>query len=252
MAGICYDILVPDTQFSIKTDVFEGPLELLLDLIEKRKLLINDIALASVTDEYMAYVTTLAEGHMHDTAQFVLVASTLLLIKSKSLLPVIDLTDEEEAGVEDLEKRLKLYQIYRSAGICMRQIFGTRMLYQRPFVPLATSLFIPDSFTTPDALTHAMARVIHNLPQSLTPRTHVSVRKVMSLEEMMKRLEERITAQMKIRFSAFSGNSEKAEIIISFLAVLELIKQGLVMVEQEARFADFDIERESVDTPRYL
>ncbi len=250
--GVCYDIPVPDTQtFSIKTDVFEGPLELLLDLIEKRKLLINDISLASVTDEYMAYVTTLAEGHLRDTAQFVLVASTLLLIKSKSLLPVLDLTDEEEAQVDDLETRLKLYQIYRDAGMQLRSLFGTRVLHSRTFVPLATPLFLPDSYTTPNAIGTAIQTVLRNLPQPQTPRVHVSVRAVVSLEDMMKRLEERITTQMKLRFSAFSASGERADVIVSFLAVLELIKQGIIMVRQEARFADFDIERESVDTPRY-
>jgi segregation and condensation protein A len=71
--------------FVIKTPVFEGPLELLLSLIEKRKLFINDIALASVADEYMEHVRTLSEFPMRDVAQFVLVAATLVLIKSKSL-----------------------------------------------------------------------------------------------------------------------------------------------------------------------
>jgi len=82
--------------FAIKTEVFEGPMDLLLDLVEKRKLLINDISLAEVTDEYMRHVATMQEASLPGTAQFVQMAATLLLIKSKSLLPVLELTEDEE------------------------------------------------------------------------------------------------------------------------------------------------------------
>ena len=83
-------------QFEVKTSAFEGPLDLLLDLVEKRKLLINDISIAEVTDEYMRQVSLMQELSLPNTAQFVALAATLLLIKSKSLLPVLELTQEEE------------------------------------------------------------------------------------------------------------------------------------------------------------
>lgn len=229
-------------------------MELLLDLIEKRKLLINDISLAAVTDDYMAYVGALEAGEgnrLGDRAQFVLVASTLLLIKSKSLLPMLDLTDEEAADIEDLETRLRLYKIYKDASILVRAQFGQHMLYARPFAPVTDPLFILDSYTTTSALQEAMSRVLLNLPKKAAPRAQVSVKKVISLEDMMKRLEKRITEQFKISFSKLAAGGEKGEVIVSFLAVLELVKQGIVMVRQAERFADFDIERESVDTPRY-
>lgn len=247
---------MPDSQFAIKTDVFEGPLELLLDLIEKRKLLINDISLASVTDDYMAYVGEISESGERDqlaeTAQFVLVAATLLLIKSKSLLPMLDLTDEEEASIEDLELRLRLYKIYKEASTQIRTSFGERVLYARPPAPVTDPLFMPDSYTTIGSMEEAMARVLLNLPKKQAPRPRVVVKKVISLEEMMKRLEERITQQFKISFSAFAASGERTNVIVSFLAVLELVKQGIIMVRQEARLADFDIERETIDIPRYL
>ena len=102
--------------FSVKTDVFEGPMELLIELIEKRKLLINDISLASVTDEYMQRVAIMEQNPLKETTQFVVLAATLLLIKSKSLLPILDLTPEEEESIEDLQYRLKQYAIFRKAG----------------------------------------------------------------------------------------------------------------------------------------
>lgn len=248
---------MPDTQpFSIQTEIFEGPLELLLDLIGKRKFLINDISLAAVTDEYMAYVAAFEEDdqskdHLGETAQFILVASALLLIKSKSLLPVLDLTDEEEESIEDLKTRLRLYKIYKEASNAVRAAFGAHMLYARPFAPISDPLFMPDSYTTSGRLRDAIANVLLNLPRKAAPRTKVSVQKIISLEKVMQSLQDRITKQFRISFSAFAQKGERANVIVSFLAVLELIKQGIVMVRQEARFADFDIERESVDTPRY-
>lgn len=253
MQLICYDRSVPETHsFSIRTEVFEGPLDILLELIEKRKLLINDISLASVTDEYMAYVTSLDDHPLRETAQFVLVASTLLLIKSRSLLPVLTLTNEEEAAIEDLEHRLKLYQIYRNASAHLKSMYGSHTLYERPYQVAKTPLFIPDRFTNTGALREAMLSVLTNLPKKKHARVNVSVKTIVSLEDMMKRLEKRIMHQFKIGFRDFSGNAaERPQVIVSFLAVLELVKQGIVMVRQEARYADFQIEREGVDTPNY-
>ena len=242
-------------QFAIKTNVFEGPLELLLDLIEKRKLLINDISLATVTDEYMQYVATLQEETdthpLRETSQFVLVASTLLLIKSKSLLPVLSLTSEETASIEDLEYRLKLYQIYREARRGVIQRFGKVMLYDRQFVGDDTPLFLTDTYTQKDALHKALVELIERLPKKVVKKA-VSVKKVVSLEEMIDKLKERITHQFQLSFADFSGkSSEKTTVIVSFLAVLELVKQGEVMVKQEGKYSDLEIQKERVDTPRY-
>ncbi len=237
--------------FSIKTSGFEGPLELLLDLIEQRRLLINDISLAAVTDEYMARVAAMPE-RISERAQFVLVAATLLLLKSKSLLPALELTQDESQGIDDLEARLALYKIFRDAGADIRAAFGTHILYKRPFAPITEQLFLPDSFTTLSALGEAVARVLTNLPKTEPEKPQVAVQKVISLEEMMERLSSRISEQFRVSFSVFAQGTDRAETIVSFLAVLELIKQGLIMARQESRFADFSIEREAVDTPRYL
>src|SRR3989344_4122925 len=99
--------------FTVKQEHFEGPLELLLDLIEKRKLFVSDVSLAKVADDYISYVKNLSEFPVADSAHFVLIASTLLLIKSKSLLPNLDLTTEEQVSIEDLEHRLRLYERMR-------------------------------------------------------------------------------------------------------------------------------------------
>lgn len=239
------------TTFAIKTDVFEGPLDLLLDLVEKRKLLINDISLASVTDEYMEHVAYLQDSSLVDTANFVQLASTLLLIKSKSLLPVLDLTSEEEQSIEDLEERLKLYQIYRNAARSIAESFGTTVARRRQYAPYAHKVFVPDNYTTLSELHDAMYRVIAELPtKSEKPRVHIKT--AISLEEMVDRLHKRIESAMKVRFSdLLNGETERTTVIVGFLAVLESVKQGSILVAQARRFDEIEIEKEGMSAPRY-
>ncbi len=237
--------------FAIKTEVFEGPLELLLDLVEKRKLLINDISLASVTDEYMAYVSRMQEMSLPGTTNFVVLAATLLLIKSKSLLPVLDLTSEEESSIEELEERLRLYQIYRVAAAEVAERFGVNIMRERQYVSDKKPLFLPDSFCDRQALHEAMYRVIAELP--IKPeKPKVQVKKAISLEEMIDRLHARIEKQMKLRFSELVADAMGPHtLIVGFLAVLESVKQGSVLASQINRFEDIEIEHASPRLPRY-
>ncbi len=237
--------------FTIETEVYSGPLDLLINLIEKRKLLINDISLASVTDDYMAYVAQFEKNPLRDMADFIVLASTLLLLKSKSLLPILELTEAEEETLESLESRLKHYQIFRRASKTIESIFGKNISFERRYIPDKNPLFLPDTYSNIDALHTAMAGIIQNLPQKIE-KPRVQVRTVVSLETMIERLRERIEKQMKFRFNDFTGGTgERSVIIVGFLAVLEMVKQGSVLVKQTARFDDIEIEREVCITPRY-
>lgn len=238
-------------QFEIQTEVYSGPLDLLIDLIERRKLLVNDISLAAVTDDYMKYVAQLEERSLRDIADFIVLAATLLLLKSKSLLPVLELTEAEEESVDALESRLKFYQIFRTAGQKLASIFGARVAYERPYKEDTTPLFLPDKYTTASALREAMSSVLDNLPKKVE-KPKVAVRKVISLEEMMANLKDRIERQFKTSFKDFTGGStERSTVIVGFLAVLEMVKQGMVMVNQGGRFHDIEIERHGTSAPKY-
>src|SRR4051812_32375972 len=104
-------------KFLVKHEQFEGPLDLLLSLIEKRKLFINDISLAKVADDFINHIKNFEQFPIGESANFILIASTLLLIKSKSLLPTLQLTEEEQGSIEDLETRLKIYQRIKDGGV---------------------------------------------------------------------------------------------------------------------------------------
>ncbi len=237
--------------FHIQSDAYSGPLDLLIDLIEKRKFLVNDISLASVTDDYMAYVARFEKSPLRDMADFIVLASTLLLLKSKSLLPVLELTETEEETIESLEERLRYYQIFRTAGKTLESIFGRTMLYEKRFIPEKNPLFLPDQYTNQSALKIAIHDVLKNLPKKVEkPKVHV--RTVVSLEEMIDKLRERIEQQFSCKFREFTGGStERATVIVGFLAVLEMVKQGKVIVHQSIRFDEMIIEHDGATTPHY-
>tara|TARA_B100000508_G_scaffold141090_1_gene146270 strand:+ start:12886 stop:13614 length:729 start_codon:yes stop_codon:yes gene_type:complete len=239
------------TAFSIKTETFEGPMELLIELVEKRKLLINDISLAEVTDEYMKTVSEMQELSLPNTAQFVALAATLLLIKSKSLLPVLDLTEEEEASIEDLEDRLKKYKVYREIADTLALRFGKTNLYEPEYIPPRDPLFIPDQHCNTSELAEAMRRVLTNLPRTEV-KPAARVRPTISLEDMMSKLQNRIEKQMRTRFSDIQRTeTEHKNVIVGFLAILELFKQGDVIITQAGRFDDIHLESDRRGIPQY-
>lgn len=243
--------------FSVKTDAFEGPLELLLDLIEKRKLHISDISLAKVTDDFIAHIRDQSNFPLGLSAHFVLVASTLLLIKSKSLLPAIDLTEEEEQSIEDLERRLREYKRMKELSLHVRELFGKRVIFAPAQRPKQKIVFAPDGSMRLEAVRLGAMAVVAGFPKK-EAKPELMLKKVVSLEETIEKLTERITKSFRMSFREFSGHSsskldyeKKVEVIVGFLAMLELAKQGIIAVSQSDRFGDIHMETESVGLPRY-
>ena len=111
------DELPHRTSYTIRTPAFEGPFALVLELIEKRKLLVNDFSLSQITDDFIQHVRSQAEFPIEDAAEFIQVAATLLLIKSRSLIPDLELSGEEEQDVDDLKRRLEAYEKVRDHPI---------------------------------------------------------------------------------------------------------------------------------------
>ena len=219
-----------------------------MELIEKRKLLINDISLAGVCDEYIARVNALPHLPVGETAEFIALAATLLLIKSRSLLPSLTLSDEESRDIKELEYRLALYQLIKEASSNLGRSDLPKLYEGTPceFEPL----FIPDPSVTPSGLRDAAQTLIDGFPTTLIlPK--VEVKKIVSLEEMIDNLAARISKAFTMSFKEFSGKKERGEVIVGFLALLELVKQGIIKAEQEARYGDITLESDSVSTPKY-
>lgn len=238
-------------EFQLKMANFEGPLDLLLALIEKRKLHISDVSLAQVTDDYISFVRTGQNISIENMANFILIASTLILIKSYSLISTLTVTEEEKESIDDLEKRLRLYQRVKELAIHIKGLFGTNMIFGRETVKNFDPVFAPTKELSPANLHSAIQSVIQSLPKKeALPR--VVVKKIMSLEETIGHLTARIQSAIKMRFSDFvKDKQEKVSIIVSFLGMLELVKQGIIDVKQDLHFSEIEMESNSVGTPRY-
>ena len=241
-----------DSTYNVKTHIFEGPLDTLLSLIEKRKLFINDISLAQVADDYIAYINSLGDFPIADSAHFILIASTLVLIKSKSLLPTLTLSEEEEHSIDDLQKRLSEYQKYKALSRHLRQRFGIHVEYLRLPSKEKVIVFTPDKNTSVARIHETIQSVIFQIPKKESVPKAI-VQKVISLEETIESLTKRITENMKMSFKDFSGigKAEKVNVIVSFLAMLELVKQGIIQVRQDKDFHDIEMENQTVSVPRY-
>lgn len=238
--------------FKIKTETFEGPLDLLLNLIENRKLFINDISISKVADDYIAYIKNLNKFPIGESANFILIASTLLLIKSISLLPNLRLSEEEEHDIKDLETRLKLYQKIKELSFEIRKIFGQNIIFS-PLARKINPVFSPDESITLANIVNSVREVIKNLPKK-EELPKVVVRKIISLEEVIENLAERIKTGLSMNFKDFAqtGKEDKINIIVSFLAMLELVKQGAIEATQENNFENIKMQTQDMDTPRYL
>jgi segregation and condensation protein A len=240
-----------EEKFKIKTEVFEGPLDLLLSLIEKRKLLINDVSLAKVTDDFISHIQNREVYSIKDTSEFLVIASTLLLIKSRSLIPSLNLSEEEKTDMRDLELKLKIYKKIKELSVLIKSNFGKQMIFY-PNARKVEPVFSPSTDMNKENISIAIFEVIKNLPKfEIKPK--VKVTKVISLEEMITSLTERVKTSLKMSFKEFSGMGkvEKVNVIVSFLAMLELVKQGIIEVNQRDKFEDIHMETKNVSIPSY-
>jgi len=240
-----------DNQFKIKTEVFEGPMDLLLSLIEKRKLLINDVSLAKVTDDFISHLQNREVYSIKDTSEFLVVASTLLLIKSRSLIPSLNLSEEEKTDMRDLELKLKIYKKIKELSINIKNNFGKKIIFF-PNARKAEPVFSPSPEMNAENISKAIFEVIKNLPK-FEVKPKLKVVKVVSLEEMITSLTKRVQSSLKMSFKDFSGigKAEKVNVIVSFLAMLELVKQGIIEVNQREKFDDIQMETKNVGVPSY-
>jgi segregation and condensation protein A len=219
----------------------------------KKKDIISYISLAKVADDYVSYVRSQTDFPLADSASFILVASTLVLIKSKSLLPTLSLSEEEEHTIEDLENRLTLHQQYKQKAEELKKLFGTNILFGATPKKQTPVVFAPDRKTNISSLQQAILNMIAQMPKPLAV-AHTTVRKVISLEEAIVSLTERISRHLKMNFREFAGvgKQEKVSVVVHFLAMLELVKQGVIEVKQDRAFHDIEMHTAILGVPRLI
>ncbi|MCF7833876.1 MAG: segregation/condensation protein A [Candidatus Pacebacteria bacterium] len=240
-----------DNLYKVKTPIFEGPFSVLLSLVEERKLFINEVSLAEVTDSYLKYLEQKRDVHYREMSGFMVVAATLILIKSKSLLPNLSLSNEEESEIHNLADRLKLYEMYTGLSLKLKSIFGEKLIFPLAERKQIQVVFLPDEKITKENMMILVQETLNRMPKKES-LPEVEVKKVISLEEMIESLTDRIQEAVKMSFREWSGKAvtkeEKVTVIVSFLAMLELVRQGLLDAVQENTFEDIVIEKQAENT----
>lgn len=231
--------------YTVKQEKFEGPLDVLLELIHAEKLSINEISLAAVTDDFIGYVNNLNRRVHADpevVAEFVVIAAELLLIKSRSLLPNFHTSSEEEASLQELQERLAEYQRLRElAAIMGGRARGGPQSFSRQAHAGRSIQFSPPTKFTREFLVTAFRSLAEIIPKA-ERLVEEKIQRIISLEEKISELHAFLRANVERAFSELvSGAREKIEVIVSFLAVLELAKQKLISVRQPGLFQDITI-----------
>lgn len=225
----------------VRVGEFEGPLNLLLSLIEEEKMDISRVSLAHVTNQYLEILRGLSNASPESIAEFLVVAGKLILIKSQRLMPQIKLTEEEEKGILSLEEQLRLYRIYSERSKVLQKLWtGKSFSFAREgFLGIAVSFYPPQSMKIEDMASY-LNNVIRTLPVMEKTREEV-VARVVSLEERIGEIRDRIKKAVETSFKEAITGASRADVVISFLAVLELVRQQIVSVEQRESFQDIII-----------
>jgi segregation and condensation protein A len=230
------------TQYKVKLEEWQGPLDLLLQLIEKQEMDITKISLSKVADQFIAYMNT-KNLQLEETADFLVVAAKLIYIKSKALLPT--LTIEDEDGI-DLEKQLKMYKEYLEAAKKIQKILHkNQFCFSKEKFPEGVTgqvFYVPKSITAVK-LQSVFAQVLSRIKPIIELPKKV-IEKSIKLSERIQHIKNLIYTEVTTSFCKMLGDSKsKTEKIVSFLAVLELVKQKIINVEQEELFEDITLNK---------
>ena len=228
--------------FAIKLQQFEGPLDLLLDLIEQEKLDISQLSLATVTDRYLAHLEEVKDVPPEELADFLVVATKLLFIKSRLLLPFLNMGTDEPAV--DLEAQLRIYKEYLDASKVIEAMIGKRrFLYVHEKLPHVEIGFAPPKALTTTQMAEMFRAVIVRL-EPIVKVPQATIEKTVSIHEKIRQIQKMFEGVTRTSFSKVLMNAHsKTEIIVSFLALLELVKQRNVSVSQNDRWGDIVIDK---------
>lgn len=235
--------------YELALEKFSGPIEKLLELIEERKLEITEFNLAQVTGDFLNYLAKVEAVHPRLLADFIVVASRLLLIKSKALLPGVELAAEEEKEIKDLEERLKFYQSFKPAIKGIKNLWERNVsCFSRPFLMGRPVFFYPAKNIDAAELQNAVKKIFESL-EYLEKETQTISPTLIRLED---KIQEILAVIQKWRseanqaifgFKDLKKEKPREEIIVMFLALLHLIHNQVINVEQKKQFSDIIIRQ---------
>lgn len=223
----------------IKLEKFQGPLDLLLQLVEQEEMKITEISLSEVTEQFVKYLDQLSESNSEELADFLVVATKLVYLKSRVLLPY--LYPEEDEG-PSLADQLKMYQQYVEASKKIEQLWSAgSVAYGRIEPPVKVTDFVLPTNSRMDDLHITMLKLVMRL-KPIDPLPRVAIDRGITVKDKIEKILTALKQFKKINFSQILSNAEnKTDIIISFLAVLDLLKEAKAVAHQENFSSELEI-----------
>ena len=243
-------------EIAYKLNVFEGPLDLLLHLIEKNKVDIYDIPIVTITEQYLAYVSEMQEQDMDVMSEFLVMAGTLLQIKSKMLLPREETEEEEEEDPRaELVRRLLEYKMYKYAALELKdmELDASHNLYKKPTIPKEVEEYreevdpaeLVDGLTL-SKLNDIFRSIMRKQVDKIDPirsKFGTIEKEEINIEDRMVQIREEVRGLKGINFrTLLETQPTRMNIIITFMSILELMKVGSITIRQEETFGEIVID----------
>ena len=243
-------------ELTVKLQVFEGPLDLLLYLLDKNKVNIYDIPIVEITAQYMEYIAEMKRQDLDVLSEFLVMAATLIDIKSKMLLPRNPGDEEEETDPRaELVQQLLEYKMYKCMAYELkdRQVDAQRVMFKNPTIPEEV-LAYEEPLNVEELVSDITLAKLNEIFKSIMRKQQDKIdplrskfgkieKEEVSLEEKTEYLENYATTHKHFSFrSLLEAQSSKVEVIVTFLAILELMKTGKILISQEHIFDDIQID----------
>ncbi len=232
-------------KFQISLDGFDGPLDLLLHLVNERNIPIKDVKLSEITDQYLAYLQGIDELDMDEATGFLDIASRLLLIKSRAILPADELPEDEEEMSEEEKLKLQLeeYALFKEAGGKLHDLENVNRFYKMPDKTVGDARIVFNQFNL-DKLLDAFAFILMRVKDRDDPQEKKINRDRWTVADKMNFVTNILKDTDEINFfSLFDDTYSRSEIITVFLAILELLKFQKIEVIQAEHYSDILIKR---------
>ena len=233
-----------DEKLSFKIENFEGPLDLLLQLIKKSKLSIEEVKLSEITEQYLKIIGDLSGVDMEMASEFVEVAATLIEIKSKSLLPRLEEETEEEDPEYLLKIRLQEYQMIKETTEKLKSLENTNRFYKKPEPDANKFRYVLKDMQL-DMLLDAFARIMVRVQKTDENKQVKEIKKEkFTVSQKIATIKDALIIRKKVCFNELFGQVvTKEEVVTTFMALLELLKLQEIHVAQTDNFADIEISK---------
>lgn len=232
-------------EMTFKIENFEGPLDLLLELIKKSKLSIEEVKLSEITEQYLKIIEQLKEVDMENASEFIEIAATLIEIKSKSLLPRLQ---EDGEDVEDdadlLKKRLMEYQMLKETTEKLKPLENTDRFYKKPEPDANKFRYVLKDMQL-DMLLDAFSRIMVRVNETeKEEEVKEIVKEKFTVHQKISTIKDSLMVKKRVYFSElFSNSISRDEVVTTFMALLELLKLQEIRVTQEDNFAEIEIRK---------